>query len=323
MSLLAKASNLGTRVALTPRHLLLPWSSPKNQLLSRVLLINLAFTNTSEIFLGVSLLYHLTRDVERRRGTDRYSAFVVVVVLLSTAVQVLLIVLSQHTDLLRYFAKSVPFVSGPYALLSAHLVSYYYDVPSTRFANVFGARVGDKATTYVFFAQLFLSKGWGSVIPSLIGMVVSALMRSYGLLGVDYFYALNTLVKKRGNGTGEGGVDLIRKYWWPYGLRKVAAATVGVLVTEPSAAKPGAPRLRVAAARGTGGGGGGQGRVNAHTGGGFNRFGGGGTPPPPPPEMIGTLAAMGFDEGSARQALAESNNNLQMATESLLTNGAR
>jgi hypothetical protein len=39
--------------------------------------------------------------------------------------------------------------------------------------------------------------------------------------------------------------------------------------------------------------------------------------------MIETLAAMGFDEGSARQTLAESNNNLQMATESLLTNGAR
>jgi hypothetical protein len=44
---------------------------------------------------------------------------------------------------------------------------------------------------------------------------------------------------------------------------------------------------------------------------------------PPPESSVVALTAMGFDEGSVRRALAESGNDLALATESLLEDGAR
>jgi|AntAceMinimDraft_12_1070368.scaffolds.fasta_scaffold157150_1 uncharacterized UBP type Zn finger protein len=44
---------------------------------------------------------------------------------------------------------------------------------------------------------------------------------------------------------------------------------------------------------------------------------------PPPPGAVETLTDMGFDEGSARRALAMGNNNLAVATNILLEAGAQ
>jgi hypothetical protein len=44
---------------------------------------------------------------------------------------------------------------------------------------------------------------------------------------------------------------------------------------------------------------------------------------PPPESSVVALTAMGFDEGSVRRALADSGNDLELATESLLEDGAR
>ena len=44
---------------------------------------------------------------------------------------------------------------------------------------------------------------------------------------------------------------------------------------------------------------------------------------PPPAESVAALTAMGFDEGSVRRALADAGNDLAVATESLLDDGAR
>jgi hypothetical protein len=62
-------------------------------------------------------------------------------------------------------------------------------------------------------------------------------------------------------------------------------------------------------------------------GGGFGGMGGGGgleaPSGPPPPGAVETLTSMGFDEGSARRALAMGDNNLTVATNILLENGAQ
>ena len=98
----------------------------------------------------------------------------------------------------------------------------------------------------------------------------------------------------------------------------------------PVSSRTGAPRVFVAANRPHAGGGA---RVPHGRRGtprfGFDRddVGGGFAAPrsghPPPESSVSALTAMGFDEGSARRALAAVGNDLALATESLLEDGAR
>ena len=86
-SLLVHTSHLSpSRVTLTPRAVL-GVGAHGRQLVSRLVLSNLAFASAGEALVGLALLYRLGRDAERRRGTDRYVAFVVFVAAFATAAQ--------------------------------------------------------------------------------------------------------------------------------------------------------------------------------------------------------------------------------------------
>ena len=341
-SLLVRAAHLSpSRVSLTPRAVL-GVGAHGRQLISRLVLSNLAFTSVGESLVGLALLYRLARDAERRRGTDRYAAFLVMVVLVATAAQVVATYYAYYTTA-NYGSKTNGNVSlfapGPHALVWAHLPYYVLDVPAL--ANepkmtLCGVTwcAASKAPVYVLFASfLFQSEWmfhtgindglfgdgvmtntyrlWSRFAPGCICVLVSCAARSK---------RFPTNVERR----SDGFPAFVRKRWWPALVRAACVAVFGYAGFVPGVNRNGAPRVFVAAARPHA-----VGARVPHGQRGEPRFGfdrddvGGGFAAPPPESSVSTLTAMGFDEGSARRALAAVGNDLALATESLLEHGAR
>jgi hypothetical protein len=65
-----------------------------------------------------------------------------------------------------------PFASGPHALIFAHFVPYFVDIPCTSHFTVFGVRFSNKVFVYLAGVQLLLSHGWKSAVPALCGLMV-------------------------------------------------------------------------------------------------------------------------------------------------------
>ena len=331
-SLLVRAAHLSpSRVSLTPRAVL-GVGAHGRQLLSRLVLSNLAFTSLGETLVGLALLYRLARDAERRRGTDRYAAFVVSVALFATAAQVVATYAYHTTALNGHKTNVAMFAPGPHALVWAHLPYYVLDVPArTNESKIraFGVNwcAASKAPTYVllshflFWSSFFTANDgfgvtsatnafWSRFAPGSLGVLVSCLLRAS-------WFPANVERRRRGKAFS-------RSRWWPALARAACSAVFGWLGFDPGAARTGAPRVFVAAARPPA-----RGARAPHgaRGGGFDRdaLGGFAAPaaPPPPESSVSALTAMGFDEGSARRALADSGNDLALATESLLEDGAR
>ena len=131
-SLLVHTSHLSSsRVTLTPRAVL-GVGAHGRQLVSRLVLSNLAFASAGEALVGLALLYRLGRDAERRRGTDRYVAFVVFVAAFATAAQTwLAMTTSRFAERGGKTTTFHPFTPGPHALVWAHLLGFIRDVPAT------------------------------------------------------------------------------------------------------------------------------------------------------------------------------------------------
>ena len=355
-SLLVHTSHLSpSRVSLTPRAVL-GVGAHGRQLVSRLVLSNLAFASAGEALVGLALLYRLGRDAERRRGTDRYAAFVVFVVAFATAAQTWLVMtMSRFAELSGKTTTFHPFTPGPHALVWAHLLGFIRDVPATgdAFLVVFGreARASSKAPTYALFAQFFffalfsnhgatppftetgaLSVLWSRFVPATLGVVGSLLLRApWFPLNIEarVWEVSETRPASRRARTArrtKARVAFSRRRWWPSLVRAFFAATFGWL--DPGRDRTGAPRVFVAGSN--------QGGPRARRGGvppsdaregagGFDR----GFPgdfraaAPPTPAAVEALTAMGFDEGSVRRALADADNDLAVATESLLEDGAR
>ena len=336
-SLLVHTSHLSpSRVSLTTRAVL-GVGAHGRQLVSRLVLSNLAFASAGEALVGLALLYRLGRDAERRRGTDRYAAFVMFVAAFSTAAQTWLVMTtSRFAELSGKTTAFHPFTPGPHALVWAHLLGFIKDVPKTgdAFLVVFGRETcaSSKAPTYALFAQFFffalfsnhgatppfaetgalsvLSVLWSRFVPATLGVFGSLLLRLP-------WFPLN-IEARVGDGARPAArrtkarTAFSRRRWWPSLVRAFFAATFGWL--DPGRDRTGAPRVFVAGSN--------QGPRARR--GGFDRGGGDfRASAPPTPAAVEALTAMGFDEGSVRRALADAENDLAVATESLLEDGAR
>jgi len=360
-SLLVHTSHLSpSRVSLTPRAVL-GVGAHGRQLVSRLVLSNLAFASAGEALVGLALLYRLGRDAERRRGTDRYAAFVVFVAAFATAAQTSVIMTTSRFA--EFGGKTTvfqnPFTPGPHALVWAHLLGFIKDVPAKTgdsFLVVFGRETSiasSKAPTYALFAQFFffalfsnhgatppfynetgalsvlsvLSVLWSRFVPATLGVVGSLLLRSpWFPLNIEarVWDGLGDRPASRRARTArrtKARVAFSRRRWWPSLVRAFFAATFGWL--DPGRDRTGAPRVFVAGSN--------QGGPRARQGGrrqgagGFDRGGPGDfrAAAPPTPAAVEALTAMGFDEGSVRRALADAENDLAVATESLLEDGER
>ncbi|TVU34733.1 hypothetical protein EJB05_16582 [Eragrostis curvula] len=172
----------------------------------RLIISLFAFSSTPELIFGAALLYYF-RVFERQIGSNKYAVFII----FSTVVSVLLQILA-----LGYLKGSLLFVyciqffsdirstdpsldmltSGPYGLIFASYVPFFFDIPISMKFRIFGLSVSDKSFVYLAGLQLLFSSGRHSIIPGLSGILA-------GLL-----YRMNTFGIRRLKGTHSATQDL-------------------------------------------------------------------------------------------------------------------
>ncbi|PKI50834.1 rhomboid-like protein 20 [Punica granatum] len=234
----------------------------------RLLASVLAFSSTPELIFGLYLLYYF-RVFERQIGSNKYSVFILFSMLSSIFMEIIALALLKD--------PSAKLTSGPYGLIFASFIPFYFDIPvSTRF-RVFGVRFTDKSFIYLAGLQLLLSSWRRSIIPGICGILAGALYR------LNVFY--------------------IRKAKIPEFIASFFAR-----LSWPSTGPPSAPSRNVLGSMPTYGGR----PVERH-------YPSSAASTIEPPEgSIATLVSMGFDRNSARQALVQARNDVNVATNILL-----
>ncbi|KAK9124831.1 hypothetical protein Scep_013677 [Stephania cephalantha] len=233
----------------------------------------LAFSSTPELMFGLYLLYYF-RVFERQIGSNKYSVFI----LFSLAVSSLFEVLAL--SLLKGVGLNV-LASGPYGLIFASFVPFYFDIPVSSRICICGVPFTDKSFIYLAGLQLLLSSWKRSVLTGICGVLAGSLYRLnvFGIRRIkfpefiaSFFSRLPLSSTGSSSATGSSG------------------STIG-----------NAPSYRVREMEG-----------NYPP-----------TAPPlaslePPESSIATLVSMGFDRNSARQALMQARNDVNVATNLLL-----
>lgn len=205
-------------------------------------------------------------------GSRRFGAFIVYVSFLSTILE--LVFFNIFFDTERY--------SGPYPQLGAVLALYHKFTPRLhpKFFGILGYDFSEKSITYGLCAQVMLSGGMSTIVPTMIGFLS-------GMLCVNF--SENQLPE------------------FVYSL----AAIIGnaLLVDE-------APAIMMSRSvqRGAGGGGGGGNRPRRAAAPLAPRA----PPPPPPEEAITMLTSMGFEREAVIRALQQTDNNVEAAANRLM-----
>ena len=204
-------------------------------------------------------------------GSRRFGAFIVYVSFLSTILELGFFNIFFDTE--RY--------SGPYPQLGAVLALYHKFTPRLhpKFFGILGYDFSEKSITYGLCAQVMLSGGMSTIVPTMIGFLS-------GMLCVNF--SENQLPE------------------FVYSL----AAIIGnaLLVDE-------APAIMMSRSvqRGAGGGGGGN-RPRRAAAPQTPRA----SPPPPPEEAITMLTSMGFEREAVIRALQQTDNNVEAAANRLM-----
>ncbi|KAJ6912591.1 hypothetical protein NC651_015113 [Populus alba x Populus x berolinensis] len=261
-----------------------------NPRLWKLVLSVFAFSSTPEMMFGLYLLYYF-RVFERQIGSNKYSVFILFSVIVSLLFEVFAVTLLQDplANLLT---------SGPYGLIFASFVPFYFDIPvSTRF-RVVGVHLSDKSFIYLAGVQLLLSSWKRSILPGICGILAGSLYR-LNLFGIrkakfpefiaSFFSRLSwpSTGSPRGatsrNVTGSAPSYAGRHVQASFLIAPIPAAfsliTITFFRTYPA---PMAPSTE------------------------------------PSEDAIATLASMGFDRNSARQALVQARNDVNTATNILL-----
>ncbi|KAF7722722.1 hypothetical protein EC973_002815 [Apophysomyces ossiformis] len=136
----------------------------------RLITSHCAFANSGEMFFGTLLLYTM-RVIERQYGSAKYAAFVFLALLISTFLELGILVSAAKLGL-----RSIP--GGPYALIFAMLYQYHRIVPITYRFRIFGITFNDKMFVYILALQIFLSQFFTTIAPCSCGLMAGALYRS-------------------------------------------------------------------------------------------------------------------------------------------------
>jgi membrane associated rhomboid family serine protease len=234
------------------------------------------FSSTPELLFGLYLVYFF-RVFERQIGSNKYLFFVIFSSVVSTLLEVVALTLLRDPTALT----GISLAPGPYGLIFASFVPFFFDIPiSTRF-KIFGARFSDKSFVYLAGLQLLLSSWKRSLIPGVCGLLAGFIYKS-NMLG-------------------------IRKVKFPEGLASAAGRLFAPLMSGVSTPPTTA---RGSALNGPGG------RPFEHR---FAASAPPlSAPAPPPEEYVATLVQMGFDRDDALQALAIARNDITTATTLLL-----
>ncbi|PKA66922.1 hypothetical protein AXF42_Ash003579 [Apostasia shenzhenica] len=229
-----------------------------------------AFSSIPELIFGLYLLYYF-RLFERQLGSNKYSVFVLSSLSVSLLFEVFgLVLLKDHT--------STMLASGPYGLIFASFILFYFDIPVSSQLRVFGIPFTDKSFIYLAGLQLLISSWKRSLLPSICGLLAGCL------------YRINV-----------------------FGIRKIKfPKIVALLFSQLSWSDRGSSSRRQAALRRTMPAYGGR-HLERNFGSTTTT-----SIPEPPDSSIAALVSMGFDSNSARQALVRAGNDINVATNILL-----
>ncbi|WVZ68477.1 hypothetical protein U9M48_017412 [Paspalum notatum var. saurae] len=128
-----------------------------------------AFSSTPELIFGAALLYYF-RVFERQIGSNKYAVFIAFSAMVSVLLQTLALGYMKDHSL-------SPLASGPYGLIFASYVPFFFDIPISMRFRVFGVSLSDKSFVYLAGLQLFFSSGRHSVVPGLSGILAGLLYR--------------------------------------------------------------------------------------------------------------------------------------------------
>ncbi|XP_020254678.1 rhomboid-like protein 20 [Asparagus officinalis] len=127
-----------------------------------------AFSSTPELMFGLYLLYYF-RVFERQIGSNKHSVFMFFSVILSSLFEILaLTYLRDPSNVL---------VSGPYGLIFASFVPFYFDIPVSSRFRICGVQFSDKSFVYLAGLQLLFSSWTRSFIPGICGVLAGSLYR--------------------------------------------------------------------------------------------------------------------------------------------------
>ncbi|KNC48042.1 UBA/TS-N domain-containing protein [Thecamonas trahens ATCC 50062] len=129
-----------------------------------------AFGSAAELMLGLLLLYYF-RQFERQLSGPKFAMFAMLVTSVATLLQIGLL------SLLAPYGV-VALLPGPYGLIFACLVKFYYDVPMTYRFTVAHLPLNNKLFVYVLGAQLALASGLHSLAVAATGVAAGLLYRS-------------------------------------------------------------------------------------------------------------------------------------------------
>lgn len=247
----------------------------KKLYLRRIVTSSWIFSSTPELIFGLYLVYFF-RVFERQIGSNKYTVFLLFSTIMTTIFELVAVVTFKDPSPLGLSP-------GPYGLVFASFVPFFFDIPiSTRF-RIFGARLSDKSFVYLAGLQLLLSSWKRSLIPGICGLLAG------------FAYRMN--------------VCGIRRMKFP----EAVASAVGRVFSPFFPRTPTTTVLRINTRE----------TVNAQFGRALEGRLAATAPPlapviPPPEESVATLVAMGFDRNRALQALAQARNDLTVATNLLL-----
>jgi hypothetical protein len=190
--------------------------------------------------------------------------------------------------------------TGPYPTLGA-VVWLYHIVTPRLHPNLFGIlgfHFSEKTLGYAVAAQVMYSGGWNTLLPSISGMVVSAIMIRGWLIPFDYWTVPEPLAKV--------GIAISERFHEDPpiivaprrpggGVQRVVVPTHPLFHNMPPQQPPAPlfPRTVVPPA----------------------------VVPPPPEAVVEQLTAMGFDRARVLEALRQSQNNVERAADRLLSGG--
>ncbi|KAF4402554.1 hypothetical protein G4B88_012339 [Cannabis sativa] len=234
-----------------------------------------AFSSTPELMFGLYLLYYF-RVFERQIGSNKYSVFI----LFSLTVSLLLEVLAL--SFLKDPAKNL-ITSGPYGLIFASFVPFFFDIPvSTRF-TVFNVHFSDKSFIYLAGLQLLLSSWKRSILPGACGILAGILYR-LNIFRIRKAKCLPLLSSQ--SLLLRCFQDFLGHQRGIYLLLRVEEETYHHLQVAQSRQRNYPPSIPSAVE--------------------------------PSEDSIATLVSMGFDRNNARQALVQARNDVNVATNILL-----
>ncbi|CAN8063281.1 unnamed protein product [Agarophyton chilense] len=133
----------------------------------RLLSHNFVFTTPGELIFGMILLYYF-RQFERQLGSSRFASFAIITMLVYTAMLASLQLLLPFTD---------P-ASGPYSLIFASLVFFYFETPKLYHFQLLGAiEFSDKTFVYLMAAQLLIVSSWKCLLSCFAAVSTGILYR--------------------------------------------------------------------------------------------------------------------------------------------------